>query len=277
MKAAYEIRCSCGAAFTGDVFEYVLAEHDPELKDAILSGEFNRVFCPSCGHGLPVESRYLYRDEKNRLCVWVCGKEDEPKREELATELIEKSDRVEFHFLDGEDPGRKFLVFGREGLIELLLKEDPGLKKGEAASLRRNPAVRLVMEDGDGAGFLLLSGRKIRVAIPLRLPGGRIGRAGGPEAREKWLRHYSRGLNLHNPYSSFLGRRMRSKWERIRAEEPLGKPVDEFDDFAGSWAYRHVDAKGFKNRYPGRRGFFDALGKMNVTRKVRSLRVGSPR
>ena len=89
LKATYDIRCSCGAAFAGDVYEYVFAEYDPDLKDAILSGGFNRIPCPACGQGLPVENRFLYRDEKNRLWVWVCKKGEEPKRDELAKELIE--------------------------------------------------------------------------------------------------------------------------------------------------------------------------------------------
>jgi hypothetical protein len=276
LKTAYRIRCSCGAAFTGEVYEYVFAEHDPELKDAILSGEFNRVMCPSCGHGLPVENRYLYRDEKNGLSVWVCGKGDEPKREELAKELIERNARLECHFTDGAGPGRKLLVFGREALVGLLLKEDPSLRRSEGRFLRRNPAVRLILEGREDPGYLVLCGKKVKVAIPLRFPRYPAGPSSGPEARRDWVRHYSSGMNIHNPYSSFLNARMKSKWDKVRAEEPLADPLDEFEDFAESWAYGKVDARGFRARCPGRRGFFDGLRKLNISRKVRSLRVGRP-
>jgi hypothetical protein len=277
LKAAYDIRCSCGATFIGDVYEYVFAEHDPDLKDAILSGEFNRVSCPSCGHGLPVDSRYLYRDEKNNLCVWVCSKEDEPKREVLARELIETNSRVEFHFLDGAGPGRKLLVFGREALICLLLREDPVLRKSEGRHLKNNPAVRLFMEGRGDAGYLLLRGKKIRVCMPFRFPGDPAGPAAGPEAVKKWMRHYTFGLNIHNPYSSFLTRRLKSEWDRIREEEPPGDSRNEFDDFAESWARSRIDSKGFKARYPARSRYFDGLRGFSVPRKVRSLRVGHPR
>ncbi len=130
LKAAYDIRCSCGATFTGEACEYVLVEHDPELKDAILSGEFNRVTCPSCGHGLVVGNSYLYRDETNKLSVWVCGREDAPKGEERKKELLEKlRNRLECHFTDGAKPGSELLVFGREALIELLLQGGPGAEE----------------------------------------------------------------------------------------------------------------------------------------------------
>lgn len=271
LKAAYDIRCSCGATFTGDVYEYVFAEYDPELKDAILSGEFNRVPCPSCGQGLPVENRYLYRDEKNRLWVWVCNKEDEPRREELAKELIEKNARLECHFLDGMESYRKLLVFGREDLIGLLLKEDPDLQKSEKKDLKRNPAFRWIREENEDPGFIIFTGSKIRVSMPLRFPEVHGTVLSSREEKTRWLKHYAQGLNVHNPYSSFLDKRLISKWNGIREKEPLDGVDNGFVDFAESWACRKIDAKRFSARYPERRAFFDGLGKLNVSRKLRSL------
>ena len=271
LKAAYDILCSCGATFTGDVYEYVFAEYDPELKDAILSGEFNRVPCPSCGQGLPIENRYLYRDEKNLLWVWVCNKEDEPKREELAKELIEKNVRLECHFLDGMESYRKLLVFGREDLIGLLLKEDPDLQRSEKNDLKRNPAFRWIRAENEEPGVIIFTGRKIRVSIPLRFPESRGTRLTSREEKIRWLKHYAQGLNVHNPYSSFLDKRLISKWNRVREKEPLDEVDNEFADFAESWACMKIDAKRFSARYPERRGFFDGLGKRNVPRKLLSL------
>jgi len=275
LKAAYDIRCSCGATFTGDVYEYVFAEYDPDLKDAILSGEFNRVPCPSCGQGLPVENRYLYRDEKNRLWVWVCNKEDEPKREELAKELFEKNSRLECHFLDGMESYRKLLVFGREDLIGLLLKEDPDLQRSEKKELKRNPAFRWIRGKNEDPGFIIFTGNKIRVSMPLRYPEVHGIVLSSREEKNRWLKHYAQGLNVHNPYSSFLDKRLISRWNRIREKEPLNGFDDGFADFAESWACMKIDAKRFSARYPERRGFFDGLRKRNVSRKLRSLDPGN--
>ncbi len=271
LKSRYDIRCSCGGAFTGDVYEYVFAEHDPDLKDAILSGEFNRIPCPSCGQVLAVENRFLYRDEKNRLWVWVCKKGEESGRGEWVEELMEKTAFMECHFLDGEEEYRKFLVFGREELIELLLKEDADLKRREGRRLKRNPALRWIADGNRDPGYLFLHGEKINISIPLKLSETDGNQPAGLEGNKKWLKHYSQGLNIHNPYSSFLNKASRSKWDRIREMEPSDDSKNEFDDFAESWARSRIDGKGFKGRYPRRRAFFDGLKKRTVSRKIRSL------
>ncbi|MGZ9146858.1 MAG: CpXC domain-containing protein [Candidatus Deferrimicrobiaceae bacterium] len=271
LKATYEIRCSCGETFTGDIYEYVFAEHDPELKDSILSGEFNRVSCPACGRGLPIENRFLYREEKNKLWIWVCGKEEESRREELAEELIEKSAVIEGHFLDDEEDYRKFLVFGREGLIGLLLKEDQALKRREGRILKKNPALRWIREGNEDPGYLFLRGEKIRIALPLRLPEARKGRFAASAERRRWLESYSQGVNIHNQCSSFLNERARLKWNGIREKEPFPGTGNEFDDFAESWAGYRTEIRRFSARYPKRSAFFDELRKKEIARKVRSI------
>ena len=274
LKKEYEIRCSCKARFTAPVCEYILADHDPELKAAILSGDFNQVVCPSCDRRLRVEIPFLYRDEKNNLFVWVCAREDERKRKKLEKELIEKKSGLECHFVDGAEPGKEMLVFGREAMVLLLLREDQELKKREERRLRKTPAVRLVLDEENVPGCLVLQGENVRVAIPLAFSRDKELARGGPEAGKKWLRHYSMGVNLHNPYSSLLTSQMKKKWERARQEEPMRGAKDEFDDFASSWAHFKVDPKGFRARFPGKRLFFDALKEMKASRKVQTLRVG---
>ena len=274
LKAAYDIRCSCGASFTDDIYEYVFAEHDPELKDAILSGEFNRIPCPSCGQRLAVENRYLYRDEKNRLWVWVCGKREEPRKDALTEERIGESAFPGHHFLDGMDDYRKFLVFGRNGLLELLLKEDPDLQKSEKKDLKRNPAIRWIRGGDEDPGFIIFTGNKIRVSMPLRFPEVHGTVLTSREEKTRWLKHYAQGLNVHNPFSSFLDKRLLSRWDRIRGEEPPDGFDDGFADFAESWACMKIDAKRFSTRYPGRRAFFDGLGERNISRKLRALDPG---
>jgi hypothetical protein len=274
LKAAYDIRCSCGAVFRGDVYEYVFAEHDPELKDAILSGEFNRVSCPSCGQRLPVGTRFLYRDEKNRLWVRVCAKEEEPRKGASTEERTGKNGFPDWRFLEDMDGYRQFVVFGRDGLLELLLKEDPDLRKSEKADLKRNPAFRWIREEGEAPGFIIFTGRKIRASMPLRFPEVHETVLPRREDKTKWLKLYAQGLNVHNPYSSFLDGRLIAKWHRIRAKEPLDGFDNAFSDFAESWACMKIDAKRFSVRYPERRAFFESLAKRNVSRKLRSLDPG---
>jgi len=272
LKASYDIRCSCGAGFTGEVYEYVFAQHDPDLRDAILSGEFNRIPCPSCGQRLAVENRFLYRDEENRLWVWVCGKDEEGDRDALRRDLLETNRSMDSHFLDDAGAYRKHLVFGRDGLLELLWQEDRALRTSEERPLKRNPAFRLILGEKEAAGFLLLSGRKLRLALPLRYPDACGVRLRNREERIRWIRAYADGVNVHNPYGSFLGARWRTRWDRVREREPWDGIRDGFADFAESWACRSVDSRRLAARFPERRAFLEALGKPEVARTVRTLR-----
>lgn len=271
LKGKYEIRCDCNTTFIGNIFEYVFSEHDPELKDAILSGDFNLVTCPSCGQVIPVENRFLYRDEKNKLWVWVCKRDEEQKKDALTEELIDKNGSMEFHFLDAKEAYRKYLVFGREGLLELLLRQDQLLKRREGRKLKINPAHRLILERNEEQGYLFLKGEKIRVAIPLRFSEAHQHLVNGPKGKKKWLQYYAQGINIYNPYSSFLDGRSRLKWDRIRQKEPKDVANNEFEDFAESWAGYKIDGKWFKARYPERRGFMEEMKKKKISRKVRSL------
>lgn len=273
LKATYEIKCSCGKTFARDIYEYVFSEYDPELKAAILSGEFNRIPCSSCDRTLPMENRFLYRDEKNKLWVWVCKREEEPKKDELVGELIEKNTFIEGHFLEEKEAYRKFLVFGRDGLIELLLKEDHALKRREGRCLKRNPALRLITEEGKAPGYLFLSGDKIRLSIPLKLSRAEKIRLAGSEEKKRWLTYYSQGVNIHNPFSSFLREKASRRWKRIRENEPVDGAGNEFDDFAESWAGYRMDTARFASLYPERRKFFESVKKLDISRKVRSLNV----
>ncbi len=271
LKATYEVRCSCGARFTGTVYEYVFVEHDPELKDSILSGAFNRIPCPSCRQAVHVEARFLYRDETAKLWVWVCRRDEEGRREELTEELIERNAVIEGRFLDDQDAYRKFLVFGREALIELLLREDPALKRAEGKWLKRNPALRWIREQDDDPGYLFLRGDRIRIAMPLRFPGNaRVG------DRAKWLRSYAEGLNVHNPYRSLLDAGRRRTWNRLRASEPFPDSRDEFDAFACAWARYRTGGKTFAATFPRTRAFLDGLRRSKIARPLRSLRVKEP-
>lgn len=271
MKAKYEIRCGCGATFAGDVYEYVFSEHDPEVRESILSGDFHRTRCPSCARTLDLDNRFLYRDEKNKLWVWVCRREEESRREALAGELVERNASMEFHYLDDADQYRTFLVFGRDGLLELLLREDRDLKRREGRALRKNPAYRWIGKEEENPGYLLLGGEKVRISIPLRLPGDSGSPRTRPDEKKRWLTYYSEGLNLHNRFSSLLDGRTRGKWNRTREKEPREGTGNEFDDFAESWAAYRRDGREFAARYPERSRFFAGVKKMNRSRTLRSL------
>ena len=271
LKVGYDIRCSCGEVFSAEVYEYVFVQHDPELKDAILSADFNRVPCPACGERLAVESPYLYRDERNRLWVWVrSGKERYGNAASTGENTF-----LDFHSLDHQETYRRRVVSGRDGLLELLWAEDPELRRAERKGLKENPAFWVSATGNPEPGFILFTGRRIRISLPLRFPGPGGTRLKNRKERARWLKAYAHGLNAHNRFTSFLDARSISKWNRIRRKEPLEGAGDAFADFAESWASRKVDARGFAARCPARHAFFDGLEGLKISRKLRSLDSGT--
>ena len=43
-----EIVCECGETFETNLWSAVSVSDNPELKEAIIAGEFNLVSCPKC-------------------------------------------------------------------------------------------------------------------------------------------------------------------------------------------------------------------------------------
>jgi hypothetical protein len=272
LKIPYQITCSCGKRFKESIYEYVFTEYDEELKNSLLSGEFNIVTCPSCKTAIHIENRFLYRDEKNRLWVWVCKKREEDKRKRLEKVLFARNPPMEAHFLDHQAEYKRFLVFGREGLIELLLREDKALKRKEEKHLKENPAVLFLTGNRREPGYLFLCGEKIKVSLPLNFLRLHADPVSTKDMGEKWLKYYAGGANIHNRFSSLLPSPMKQKWRKIREKEPIEELPDEYDDFAGSYATYRLKSKNLKEEYPERYYFFGLLKKASFPRKVVSYR-----
>jgi len=272
LKIPYQITCSCGKRFKESICEYVFTEYDEELKNALLSGEFNIVICPSCETAIHIENRFLYRDEKNLLWVWVCKKGEESKKERIEKVLFAKNPPIEAHFLDHQTEYKRFLVFGREGLIELLLREDRALKRKEEKHLKENPAVLFLTGNRSEPGYLFLCGEKIKVSLPLSFPRFQDDPVSSKDRGEKWLKLYAEGVNIHNRFSSLLPYNMKKKWQKIREKEPIEEFHDEYDDFAESYTGYRMKNKGLKEEYPERYHFFGLLKKASLPRKVVSYR-----
>lgn len=128
LKFSYEIKCVCKKNFTAELCEYVFAEYDAELKDKILSGEFNCVECPECGEKIYAETRFLYRDEKNSLWIWVYKDNERDLREQILNEIFDNKGFLESHYIDNHEDYKQYLVFGINELLAILLNEDDSVK-----------------------------------------------------------------------------------------------------------------------------------------------------
>jgi hypothetical protein len=104
--------CACGQSFDADVFRSVNVTRQPDLKDDILAGRFNRVRCPYCGEETAAEVPFLYHDEDAGRMIWVYPASS-ADRSEAIREKIERSRAIVDSVLPAGEPD---LVFGLDDL-----------------------------------------------------------------------------------------------------------------------------------------------------------------
>jgi hypothetical protein len=133
-----DVTCeACGEEFKGTVWTAIHAGEDPELKDLLLGGELNILFCPKCAHTFHYQHFLLYQDPRLRLVAYVYPPADENQREELeilmkkgfseAQETFEPKDRL---------PYGPLLFFGLDALQAKIRAEEERLLKEDVAKVR---------------------------------------------------------------------------------------------------------------------------------------------
>ena len=263
LKFLYEISCNCGSTFQTELWEYVFADRDPDLRTSILFGNFNLVSCSSCGADLDADISYLYRDEKNKLWIWVCG------AKERKAGPTEKSERISGYFLDDQRNYQKHIAQGRNGLLYILLKEDPELKEKEINALKTNPVIRILVDNQENCGYLFLTGNKIKnLALPLSSQLLR-GRLSGSKAEENGLVDLlGEAVNLHNRFSSLLSQNSIHKWQDLFQNEIGTVTGDEYETFAQMWVDFKIDNEKIRFNFPGTYRFFQRIEQMPSIREI---------
>ena len=66
-----EIKCPCGEVFEAELLSAISVSDNPELKEALISGEINIVCCPACGDMFHAERFILYHDSENELIAFI--------------------------------------------------------------------------------------------------------------------------------------------------------------------------------------------------------------
>ncbi len=86
--APYDISCGfCGGRFSTDLFWGLHVTRAPEVRDAILSGQFQRFACPHCGRSVVVEPTMLYTDFDRGHWLGIFPQRALLHRKELAAEV----------------------------------------------------------------------------------------------------------------------------------------------------------------------------------------------
>jgi len=80
--------CPCGTEFTGQLYEYINAVDDPQLRYIILAGLVNVSTCPNCGRKMAISTPFIYSDPAYNLLIYVHPRADTPEEARLL--ILEK-------------------------------------------------------------------------------------------------------------------------------------------------------------------------------------------
>jgi hypothetical protein len=133
-----DVTCEeCGEEFKGTVWTAVHAAQNPELKDLLLGGELNILFCPKCAHTFFYDHFLLYQDPRLKLVAYVHPIGDEHQREELEVMMHRGFDEAQAAF-DPKDrlPYRPVLYFGLDQLKDDVRRREDKLVDEEVAEAR---------------------------------------------------------------------------------------------------------------------------------------------
>lgn len=130
-----DVECEeCGEEFKGVVWTAVHAQQDPELKDLLLGGELNILFCPKCSHVAYQDHFVLYQDPLAELIAYIY-----PPAQERDAEFLQKTMMVNFAEAQMvyEPKDRKdyapVLVFGLDAFVRMMEREDRRAEQSQIA------------------------------------------------------------------------------------------------------------------------------------------------
>jgi len=120
-----EIICDCGETFEAELWTAVSVSDNPELKDLILSGEFNLVSCPKCNQIFYWEHFFVYQDIKSELVAYVYPKQYEKQAVEYRNYMLQNFKQVADSMKDIiKIDFEPILYFGIEDLAQTLKAEE---------------------------------------------------------------------------------------------------------------------------------------------------------
>ncbi|MCX5784818.1 MAG: CpXC domain-containing protein [Elusimicrobia bacterium] len=89
-KGLINIECPhCGERFDADFWTVVRGDIDAEVKDLIISGEFDLLACPKCATVFSHEEPFLYLDPRFELLVFVMPENYLPEKEKWLAKMKE--------------------------------------------------------------------------------------------------------------------------------------------------------------------------------------------
>jgi hypothetical protein len=179
-KGIFRVECPhCGESFDADFWTVVRGDRDHDVKELILSGEFDLLVCPKCEEMVQHEEPFLYIDPHRDLLAFVMPESYEAEKEKWVARMNADYEPVRASLFAGQgltaDP---LYLFGLGQLTARLANDRDREEETEVMEfMAREEGLRLVPVNPVAA-------RELDLPFTLPVPTGLFGRAAALKAAE---------------------------------------------------------------------------------------------
>lgn len=172
-KGAFRVECPhCGEAFDADFWTVVRGDRDHDVKELILSGEFNLLMCTKCSQMFLHEEPFLYMDPTRGLLAFVMPETYLGEKDKWIAKLNADYEPLKDALSSEESVGAEpVFLFGLAQLTDLLENDQDREEETEVMEF---------MAREDGYNLLPVkpaSAREFDLPFTIPMPAGLSGRA----------------------------------------------------------------------------------------------------
>ena len=179
-KGAFRVECPhCGEGFDADFWTVVRGDRDLEVKELILSGEFDLLMCPKCEEMFQHAEPFLYIDPERDLLAFVMPETYLDKKDEWIARMKKDYEPVRASLASHQGVSAEPLyLFGLAPLTALLENDRDREEETEVMEF---------MAREDGLQLLAVrpaAARELDIPFSVPMPAGLKGRAAALRAAE---------------------------------------------------------------------------------------------
>lgn len=179
-KGVFRVECPhCGESFDADFWTVVRGDRDHDVKELILSGEFDLLVCPKCEEMLQHEEPFLYIDPPKDLLAFVMPESYEAEKAKWIARMNADYEPVKASLFASQGlTGEPLYLFGLGQLTAKLENDRDREEETEVLEF---------MAREDGLNLLPVypgAARELDLPFKLPMPAGLLSRAAGLKAAE---------------------------------------------------------------------------------------------
>ncbi len=120
---------SCGTQQDVRLYDAINVETEPELKNALMHNQLNRVHCADCNADFRVDLPMLYNDPKNNILIHWIPENEQSSREAILEEFDRSLEEMNEMVPEDIELPQVRLVLSRVELVELIYLIEAGLNQ----------------------------------------------------------------------------------------------------------------------------------------------------